>query len=375
MLGLLVFYLLLLLVEPALIARNPAYLHVINALQAGIGLFLLMFIGRMDFFALLFIPPTSQSIMNFPRKTAYFWIGGICLAMVAVLLVHFPISDSIGFVIIYPSAILLFAGFCYLAMQAEDAQDRSEALLADLQVANQKLQAYAAQVKDLAIVAERNRLARELHDSVTQIIFSLTLSAQSARILLDRDPPRVAAQLDHLQVLAQNALAEMRALIQQLHPRSVAEEGLAAGLRHLVAERQSNDGLKVELQIHGERRLPAKIEEGLYRIAQEGLNNIVKHAHTDRALITLNLEDGNRVFMGIEDAGVGFDPEKARSLPGHLGLTSMAERVQALGGTLVVELKTGKRHAHPGGAYPGAGGKSCLMESLIALWRTRRFLS
>jgi signal transduction histidine kinase len=342
MLALLAFYLLTLLVEPPLISRYPASLHVIIALQASIGLALLLFIGRMDFFAILLIPPTAQSIMNFPRKTAYFWIGGICLVMEAVLLIHFPISDSVGFMIIYPSAIALFAGFCYLAMQAEEAQDRSEALLADLQVANRKLQDYAAQVQELTIVAERNRLARELHDSVTQIIFSLTLSAQSARILLDRDPSRAAAQLDHLQTLAQRALAEMRALIQQLHPPSIAEEGLVTGLRRLVSERQAQDGLKVDLQVRGERRLPANVEEGLYRVAQEALNNIVKHASTDQAVINLDLNEGNRVMMGIEDAGAGFDLEKARSASGHLGLTSMAERIQALGGKLDVDSQPGK---------------------------------
>lgn len=342
MVGLLAVYLLALLVEPFLLKRSLVYLHVINAIQAGTGLVLLLFVGAFDTFSLLFIPPCAQSILNFPRKTAFSWIGAIGLLMVAALLEHFPLSESIGFVIIYPAAIFLVAGFCYLALQAEEAQNRSEALLADLQVANRKLQAYAAQVQELAAAAERNRLARELHDSVTQIIFGLTLSAQAARILLDRDPARAAAQLDHLQVLAQTALAEMRALIQQLHPHSIAEEGLAAGLRRLAADRQANDGLKVDLQILGEQSLPVKIEEGLFSIAQEALNNIVKHAHTDHAVITLNLEAGNRAMMGIEDSGAGFDPARVRSLPGHLGLTSMAERIQALGGTLVVDSKPGK---------------------------------
>ena len=342
MVGMLAFYLLLLLVEPLLITRNLAYLHVINTLQTGIGLVLLLFVGNFDFFSLLFIPPCAQSILNFPRKIAFGWIGAICLLMVAALLKHFPLSESIGYVIIYPAGIFFITGFCYLALQAEEAQNRSEVLLADLQEANGKLQAYAAQVQVLAAAGERNRLARELHDSVTQTIFGLTLSAQAARILQDRDPARASAQLDHLQVLAQKALAEMRALIQQLHPPSIAGEGLVAGLRWLIAERQSHDGLNVELQVYGERRLPVNIEEELFRIAQEALYNIVKHAHTDHALITLNLEDGNRVFMGIEDAGVGFDPARVRSMPGHLGLTSMAERIQALGGTLLIDSEPGK---------------------------------
>jgi len=317
-------------------------LHLINAFQTGIALVLLLFISEFDFFSLLFIPPCAQSILNFPRKIAFGWIFLICLLMVAALLEHFPLSESIGFVIIYPTAIFLFTGFSYLAMQAEEAQSRSETLLVDLQAANRKLQDYSAQVQELATASERNRLARELHDSVTQIIFGLTLSAQAARILLDRDPARAADQLDHMQVLAQSALAEMRALIQQLHPRSIAEEGLAAALRRLVTEQQSNDGLSIDLRVNGERPLPKDIEKELFRVTQEALNNIVKHAHTDRAVISLNLDDRNRVSMCIEDDGAGFDPASVMYLPGHLGLISMSERIQALGGTLVVDSKPGK---------------------------------
>lgn len=340
--GFLALYLLLLLVEPFLISRKLMYLHIINGLQTAIPLVLLLFIQNLDYFCLLFIPPCIQSILHFSRKVALYWIGAVTLIMVVTLLKLFPFSESIGYVIIYPAAIFLFSALSYLAKQAEEAQGRSELLLVDLQKANQKLQAYNAQVEELSAANERNRLARELHDSVTQIIFGLTLSAQAARILIDRDPGRAAAELDHLQVLAQSALTEMRALIHEMHPNSSAEEGLVPLLRRLAAERQSNDGITVDLQLKGERRLPRTIESELFRIAQEGLNNIAKHAHVDHAVITLDLEDANRVSLGIEDAGIGFDPAQVNSLPGHLGLTSMQERVQALGGTLVIDSQPNK---------------------------------
>lgn len=359
--AMLIVYLVLLIIEPALIIRKLPYLHVLNALQTTIGLILLLGVSKLDYFALLFIPPCAQSILNFPRKTALNWIGAICLSMEIALLVHFPINESVGYLIIYPAAIFLFAGLTYLARESVEAQDRSEALLAELQAANQKLQAYAAQVEELAIAAERNRLARELHDSVTQIIFGLTLAAQAARILLDRDPPRVAAQLDHIQALAQNALTEMRALIQELHPNSGPDESLILRLRRMAAERQSVDGLTVDLNLSGDRRLPAEIEEELLRVTQEALNNIVKHAHTSQAAVTLNMEDAGRVTLCIEDQGVGFDLTQTRSMPGHLGLTSMSERMQALGGNLLivsqpgrgtrlqVELDLKQEHAHVAG--------------------------
>ncbi len=342
MLGLLAFYLLLLLSELPLIAQNLTYLHIINGLQTAIALILLLFIGDTDYFSLLFIPPCTQSILSFPRKTALIWIITISALMVAAQLITFPIDESIGYVIIYPTAIFLFTALSYLAKQAQAEQNRSEALLADLQLANKKLQDYAIQVKELATANERNRLARELHDSVTQIIFGLTLSAQAARILIDRNPARAAAELDHLQTLAQNALAEMRALIQELHPKSGNEASLSTLLQRLSVEHESNNGLMVDLQIYGENRLPTNIESELFRIAQEALNNVLKHAKAEKVEMTLNLEHPTQVSMKIQDNGIGFDPALARAIPGHLGLTSMQERIEALGGTITIDSQPGK---------------------------------
>ncbi|HEY9087954.1 MAG TPA: sensor histidine kinase [Anaerolineaceae bacterium] len=340
MVGLLGLYLLLLLVEPYLISRSRAFLHIINGLQTALALVLVVEVGELDFLALLFIPPCTQSILHLPRRAALIWIGVIILLMESALLVSFPLSESVGFTIIYPTAIFLFTSLSYLAKRAVEAQARSEALLADLQVANQKLQAYAAQVEELAAANERNRLARELHDSVTQIIFGLTLSAQAARILIDRNPARAAAELDHLQGLAQNALAEMRALIQELHPHSGMAGGLVPALRRL-SEKRAAEGLQVDVQVAGERRLPAQVEAELFRVAQEALNNIIKHARARHALIALDIEGAGRVRLRVEDDGVGFNPAQAQAQTGHLGLTSMRERVEALGGWLEIDSQPG----------------------------------
>jgi len=157
------------------------------------------------------------------------------------------------------------------------------------------LQAYAAQVEELTSVEERNRLDRELHDSVTQTIFSMTLTSESARIFLERDPAKAAVQLDRLQSLSKDALAEMRYLISQLRPKTVAEEGLIPALRRHIAERQDQDGLSVSLYLEGnddgEGHLPPDTEKALFRIVQDALNNVVKHAETDRAEVTLCLRD------------------------------------------------------------------------------------
>ena len=227
-----------------------------------------------------------------------------------------------------------FGSFATLTAQAEAA--RSE-----LQDAHEQLQEYAVQAEELAVAQERNRLARDLHDSVSQSIFSMTLTAESARILLERDPARAAPQLDRLQELAQGALGEMRSLIYQLRPTDAAKSGLVPAIRNHLSTLKSRDGLMVELHVEGEGRLPRDQEEGLLRIVQEALNNVSKHARTNRAVVTLRTV-GGRASLLIEDHGKGFDPSFVGASEGHLGLASMRERAEIQGGTFGVESQPGE---------------------------------
>jgi len=187
-----------------------------------------------------------------------------------------------------------------------------------------------------AVAAERSRLARELHDAVTQTLFSMTLNAQAARTLLERDPERVEPQLARLQKLAQGALAEMRSLIFQLRPATTEQVGLVPALRKHLAELKSREGLEVELHVEGEEPLPREQERGLFRIAQEALNNVVKHAQTDRAEVTLTMKDGGTSLL-IEDHGVGFDPSAFEPGKETMGLISMRERAELMEGIFEVE--------------------------------------
>jgi signal transduction histidine kinase len=204
-----------------------------------------------------------------------------------------------------------------------------------------------------AVLEERQRLARDLHDSVTQTLFSMTLTAEATRILLERDPTRVPAQLDRLHELTQEALAEMRALVRQLRSTTADQGGLVSALQEHIAERQAQDGLRVTLNVAGERQLLPEYEEALFRIVQEGLNNVVKHAQTEQAEVTLRLTD-ETVILLIEDDGVGFDPSTMlgtgpSTAPGagpltggaHFGLASMRERAKMLDGSFMIEARPG----------------------------------
>jgi signal transduction histidine kinase len=334
--GLMLLFLLLYAVQPRLFRRAAWITQLYLAVQSGLIFALLQVPPYLDVHALLFIPLSLQAFYFLARRTAFWWLAIFTATMTIGLVFNYGWTQSLFYVPPYFAGSLALGLYVLGIRRAEAAREESQSLLAELQTAHRQLQAYAVQVEELATAEERNRLARELHDSVTQTIFSLTLTAQAARMLLDQDASRAAAQLDRVQELAQDALAEMRSLIRQLRPKTVAEQGLVPALQQHVAERRSRDGLHVVLQADGEWRLPRDTEEALFRVVQEALNNVVKHAQTDQAEVCLELQ-GETISVTVQDHGVGFDPEGVDSDASHLGLTSMRERVKALGGALVVE--------------------------------------
>jgi signal transduction histidine kinase len=338
--ALLLVFLLLRLSEAWVRRRLAWYAHVYFALQTGLVIALSLLPPHVDYFVILCVPLSVDAMSWFTQRTAYAWIGVFILAMAGVLIVTFGLDYTLPFILMYAAVFLFFASYTAITRRAEEARAQSQALLTQLQAAHRDLQDYAAQVEALTAAEERNRLARELHDSVTQTIFSLTLTAQAARMLLDQDVVRAAAQLDRVQELARDALTEMRSLIQQLRPKTVAELGLVPALHRHIAERHKRDGLNVMLGVDAETRLPIDVEEALFRVVQEALNNVVKHAGTDQAEVSLRFE-GKTVSVTVADHGVGFDPMGIRSEISHLGLTGMHERVKALGGRLDITSQPG----------------------------------
>ncbi len=202
-------------------------------------------------------------------------------------------------------------------------------------VAIQNAQLYE-QARQLAVVEERQRLARELHDSVTQALYGVRLYSEAAAGQLSLGhADRAAEHLRELQDTAQEALAEMRLLIYELRPAVLEEEGLVAALQARLLAVEGRAGLKTEFKVEGDGRLPPEIEEGLYRIGQEALNNALKHAHARNITVCLR-QDERTVTLEIADDGIGFDPTTARER-GGLGLSAMEERTAELGGRLIVQ--------------------------------------
>ncbi len=192
-----------------------------------------------------------------------------------------------------------------------------------------------------AAMAERNRLSRELHDSVTQSLYSMTLYAEATARLLDGGEVTTATQqVRELRDTAQEALREMRLLIYQLRLPVLGRNGLTAALQERLDSVERRSGIQCRLQVTGEERLPAGMQEELYHITQEALNNALKHAHAQHIQIDLRFID-REFCLEIVDDGTGFDPEKA-GRGGGLGLRGMRERAQRIGGRVEIVSAPGK---------------------------------
>ena len=201
------------------------------------------------------------------------------------------------------------------------------------------------QAESHATVVERQRLARELHDSVSQALFSMTLHARTAERLLaahdvpDDDP--LAVSLAALSELTRGALAEMRALIFELRPGALEHDGLVAALTRQAHALKSREGLAITVSGPVERLpLDARAEEHLYRLVLEALNNTVKHASATSAQVDVTVDHVARVLtVVVRDDGVGFDPATVPA--GHLGQVTMRDRAAAVGGDLTVDSSVG----------------------------------
>ncbi len=195
--------------------------------------------------------------------------------------------------------------------------------------------------RELAVLEERTRLARELHDSVTQSLYSLVLLAEGWRRMVNNgDRTQIEDYLGRIGEIAQQSLKEMRLLIHELHPPVLEREGLVGALRQRMDAVEERVGIEARVLMEELIELPVAVEEGLYRIAQEALNNALKHA--DSTTVTVRIRpEGEQIVLEVTDDGRGFDL-KAVQHAGGMGLGSMRERARQMGGALVILSAPGK---------------------------------
>lgn len=326
--AILLLYGLLLGLEPLFTYQHPQRGHLYLLIQLALTVVALLLFYELDFFAILLMPLAGQAAFIFPRRTAFGWVIIFLAANLLGQIDQFGWPGGLPFIFLYAAGILFVFAFSLITLSAEASRRRSEALLAELQ-------SYAGQAEALAIAQERNRLARELHDSVAQTLYGLTLQAEAAnRKLAAGQLEAVADYLGFFRDSAQQTLLETRLLIFELRPPILDEVGLKSALKTRLQAVESRSGLDYQLDLVDVERLPSQVETGLYRITLEALNNILKHARASKVNLSLQ-QNGERIRLEIRDDGVGFDPE-APPLQGY-GLQGMRERAEQLGGSFNVQ--------------------------------------
>jgi signal transduction histidine kinase len=255
---------------------------------------------------------------------------------------HPDMRTFLGVPIVAPAGVI---GAFYLTEKLDGAEftEEDEELIgllaahAAIAIANARLY---EQTRELSIVAERNRLALDLHDAVSQKLFGLVLEAEAAATVLERSPAAAGDRVAKLQVLAREALEELRSLVFELRPPDLEKDGLDGTLRKHVEVLRRLGQEEIELVLVGEPPADAERDREILRIAQEALQNVLKHAKAQHVVVTLR-RDAEGTLLEVEDDGIGFDPEAPGTRSRRLGLTSMEERAQRLGGTLEIDSTPG----------------------------------
>jgi NarL family two-component system sensor histidine kinase LiaS len=231
-------------------------------------------------------------------------------------------ADGLFAVFFYLAAFVICAILGYTVQQTELTSERNEHLVEELKETQQKLQ-------ELAVVEERNRLARDLHDSVKQQVFAISMQLSAARTALaesDAAYPAVA----QAEKLAQQAGAELTTLIHQLRPPGLERRSLAEAIREHVHEWSRQNDIRAELIIDSSIAVNGEVEQALFRVLQEALSNVARHSQAGKAVVTLTSEIGD-VILIVEDNGIGYDADR---ITRGIGLDSMKERLAAVQGTL-----------------------------------------
>lgn len=268
-----------------------------------------------------------------PQIVAYIAILAVIVLPIGLRFDNWDAAVALGISI--TPAILFVVVFTLARRREQIAREQAEALTTELEIANHQLAEYASQVEELATTEERNRLAREIHDNLGHYLTVVNVQIGAAKVLLTQDKPAKAMEsLDKAQNLTQEGLTAVRQSVAALRESPIGNKPLTEALMPFINE-TNNAGILTELTVQGEPRvLDAKVEFTLYRVVQEGLTNVRRHAHASAAKIFLDYTQPDVVLLQIEDNGVGTALTK-----NGFGLLGIQERVNLLNGTINITTK------------------------------------
>ena len=316
----------------AIIRRSQSLLAGISyfVIQLLLAATLILLRGTTGELALILLPLAGQSALRLPLRGMVPVCFLIYVTLVMPLIIRSRWVDAIAIAVIYGTGIVFVVVFTRVAASEREARTA-------LAEANQLLRDHAAQVEELATTKERNRLAREIHDSLGHYLTVVNVQIGAAQAILEQDRPRAMDHLSNAQALTQEGLAEVRHSVAALRASPIESRPLPEALAKL-AEQWNAAGLRAKFVVVGTiRPLTPQANLALYRAAQEALTNVGKHAHANSVDLQLDYRDERFVRLRIKDDGLGGDNSE-----GGFGLLGVRERVQLLNGAVRVRADAGE---------------------------------
>jgi signal transduction histidine kinase len=308
------------------------FFSVMCALVFGIGQ-LLTGIGGNLLIGVPLVGFAVERLKPWPRIVVY---AALVAAVILPIGLHYEMWANVLINGIVVSVVVLFLDmFAHMRLNEREARENAEMLMVELEEANAQLAVYAIQAEELAMTQERNRLAREIHDSLGHTLTIVNVQIEAAKVVMDSEPERALDALNKAQESARKGLTQVRESVASLRESPVSNQPLDQAITPLVQEAQSA-GIVTEFRIVGEpQTLENKVALALYRAAQEGLTNVCKHARASRVDILLDYQP-SLVSLEVKDNGVG-----ATGTAGGFGLLGIRERMQLLGGNLEIRTDVG----------------------------------
>lgn len=307
--------------------QNPAMYF--GAQTVVLVMLFLLNSGASDAFNFLFYILTVHAAVVLTIRTAAVWIAFYFLITSSVSLISRG-WDGLYAVFFYLTVFIVCTILGNTVQQTELTSERNQRLVDELKEAQQKLQ-------ELAVVEERNRLARDLHDSVKQQVFAISMQLSAARTALSETDKSYQSVVE-AERLAQQAGAELTTLINALRPPGLESKTLANAIREHLEEWSRQNKIEAEIKIDSTISAGVQMEQALFRVLQEALANVARHSKASKVIVILQLENDN-IKLVIEDNGIGYDAERITK---GIGLDSMKERLAAVNGELEISSEKSK---------------------------------
>jgi signal transduction histidine kinase len=314
--------------------------HLLVGMQTMIVSLLLILHPESYIFLILFFILSPFATMLFPLRTAAFWIFFFSVITILFSIRSYNLSDGLLISLAYMSGFVFFGVFASALRSAQVARQESQRLLEELQIANQRLKEYASRIESLAVAEERNRVAREMHDTIGHRLTVAAVQLEGAQRLIPTNPVRAGAMIGTVREQVKEALAELRQTVATLRKPLDAEFIFPWALINLAKFFQEATGIPVETDIQSNiPDLPEEQRIVLYRATQEALTNIQRHAQASRVKLALSWQEST-VHLVIEDNGTGF-AELPSAGAGEInstgyGLVGLRERAERVGGDVIL---------------------------------------